>query len=115
MGKQKLCVLRLVVEQGQLQIVKVRLYEDEIDRLIGSHNDHLSWKGCAGGMRQLHDVCDAGIEFVIESTPSQHPKRHKEPPGACSGVWQSQEKTQKGPSVSAWPCHQGRHHAEPYR
>ncbi len=50
-GKQKLCVLRLVVDQGELQIVKVRPYEGEIDRLIGSHDDHLSMKGCAEGRR----------------------------------------------------------------
>jgi len=47
-SKQKLCVLWLVVDQSQLQIVKVRPYEGEIDRLIRCHNDHLSMKGCVG-------------------------------------------------------------------
>jgi hypothetical protein len=49
-------------------------------------------------MRQLYDVCDTVIEFIIESPLFRHPKTHREPPGACSGVWQSQEKAHKGPS-----------------
>ena len=47
-GKKKLYVLRLVVDQGQLQVMQVRPDEDEIDRLIDIHDDHLSRKGCVG-------------------------------------------------------------------
>ena len=57
-GKQKLCVLRLIVDQGQLQIVQVRPYEGEIDRLINRHDDHLSRIGCSDGRRRRMSVCD---------------------------------------------------------
>src|SRR2546421_9880956 len=68
-GKQELCMLWLVVDQGQLQIVQVRPDEAEIDRLIGSHEDHLSRKGCSGGIRQLHEVYDRCVEMVILRSP----------------------------------------------
>src|SRR5579859_8083450 len=84
-GKQKLCVLRLGVDQGQLQIVKVCPYEGEIDRLIHSNDDYLSIKGCAGRNKAVTwSACDTCVEFVIIRSPlSQHPKTQKGPPGAC--------------------------------
>src|SRR2546423_2728773 len=101
-SKQKLCVLRLVVDQGQLQIVKVCPNESEIDRLIGSHDDHLSMKGCAGGIRQLREVCDKDIKIVIGSPLSRACENAKETPWYLLWCLTEPEKSTKKPLPYAW-------------
>src|SRR6266487_2629529 len=77
-GKQKLCVLRLVIGQGDLQIVKVCPYEGEIDRFIYSHDDHLSLRGSAGRNKaNAWSACEAGSEIAMRFPLSQHPRTQK--------------------------------------
>jgi hypothetical protein len=53
-------------------------------------------------MAVARNACDTGIEIVIWFSSFQAcEKTRKGPPGACSGIWQSQKKAQKSPFVYA--------------